>query len=71
MSPIALQILLACHVTSDPPQFIAKPVWDIEAGLDARFMLLREGLLDTRDGNLKITKRGVAWKIPERPRQKD
>lgn len=58
VSPFAVEFMIACHVSADPPRHIGAERWNSIAGKKIWAWLCREGLID---GQSRATPKGVAW----------
>lgn len=58
VSPITIEIMIACHVSTDPRTHVGPQRWDAPAEVNAQNFLIEKGLIDDK---LESTKRGKAW----------
>ena len=56
--PIAIRLMLACHIGTDPASLFGKDEWNSSAMLVWRKKLYEDGLVTE---NLSTTPRGEAW----------
>lgn len=58
MSPLTINIMLACYCSNSPEKHFPPIVWESDAARDSRVMLIENGLLF---GNNQVTAKGTAW----------
>ena len=61
VSPLQLQMAIACHVSPDPRNHIGASTWESDSGRDAQEWLRANGLVEGKYGSWRGTPRLAAW----------